>query len=265
MLAGDDLYPPGPLARPAGGLDFPRQLPSAPRARRPGLAGQSNRITTTCARACWDIRSFYRRRPRLHEPCPILYRQLTDRIGQGLMNIGPRVHARPPATARPRAVQDHARPRPSTLYTAAGHRPGQASRPQPHRCDVPARGRSARALACSTRHLPCTANWAIRGRSRDALDTLGCASQHLGRHAEAIAYYQQAISLFVKTGNQYNQAEALTHLADAHQTLGDTGEHPGPPGCERWPSGRPGTRSDADPSAPNSASKSNPAPTPPVW
>jgi tetratricopeptide (TPR) repeat protein len=44
----------------------------------------------------------------------------------------------------------------------------------------------------------------------------------LGRTTDAIACYQQSLSVFRELGDQYNQAEILTHLATARQVDGNT-------------------------------------------
>ncbi|MER7002016.1 tetratricopeptide repeat protein [Dactylosporangium sp. NPDC000555] len=44
-----------------------------------------------------------------------------------------------------------------------------------------------------------------------------------GRHADAVAAYQQALARYRDLGAQYNEADTLVRLGDTHQASGDTG------------------------------------------
>jgi len=54
-----------------------------------------------------------------------------------------------------------------------------------------------------------------------AWETLGDAQHHLGNEAEAFACYRRSIGMYRELGEQYLEAETLTHLGDRHHDTGD--------------------------------------------
>jgi len=54
-----------------------------------------------------------------------------------------------------------------------------------------------------------------------ALDSLGYCHFHQGDHRQARERYQEALRLYERLGERYNQADVLTHLGDAHRAAGD--------------------------------------------
>ncbi len=51
--------------------------------------------------------------------------------------------------------------------------------------------------------------------------SLGYAYHHQGKHAEAVACYRRALPLLQEHGMRYFEADALSHLGDAHRASGD--------------------------------------------
>ena len=53
------------------------------------------------------------------------------------------------------------------------------------------------------------------------LDSLGHIAHHDGRQADAVAHHQEALDLYRKLDNSYEEATVLHHLGDVHAALGD--------------------------------------------
>lgn len=53
-----------------------------------------------------------------------------------------------------------------------------------------------------------------------AWDTKGHALHHLGRHSDALACYRRSLGINSKTGDDYNSAVVLGHIADTHYARG---------------------------------------------
>jgi tetratricopeptide (TPR) repeat protein len=88
-----------------------------------------------------------------------------------------------------------------------------------------------RARAVCLRVLPLSAEIGHRTMEGTSWDTLGYAEHHLGNFSEAIACYQRALSIFREFGERFHEAEALTHIGDTRQAVGD------PRAREAWEQG----------------------------
>jgi tetratricopeptide (TPR) repeat protein len=53
-----------------------------------------------------------------------------------------------------------------------------------------------------------------------ALDSLGYAHHHLGRHREAADCFERSLVLVRDLGDRYYEAVVLTHLGDVHHAAG---------------------------------------------
>ncbi|MDX8141206.1 tetratricopeptide repeat protein [Lentzea sp. BCCO 10_0061] len=60
--------------------------------------------------------------------------------------------------------------------------------------------------------------------SAGRLDTLGYVEHHRGNHAEAVQHFQTAIGIAENAGDRYMLAEALTHLGETHEAMGNHDE-----------------------------------------
>ena len=52
-------------------------------------------------------------------------------------------------------------------------------------------------------------------------DSLGFIHHHLGRHAQALACYQEALDLYRTIGDHHSQATTLSRIGDTHRATGD--------------------------------------------
>jgi tetratricopeptide (TPR) repeat protein len=56
-----------------------------------------------------------------------------------------------------------------------------------------------------------------------ALDSLGYAWRHLGRHDQALGSYREAVEILERLRDRYELASTLAHLGDAQVAAGDPG------------------------------------------
>jgi tetratricopeptide (TPR) repeat protein len=106
------------------------------------------------------------------------------------------------------------------LYRAAGHRNGQAIALNVIGWQLTQLGHHRRAIVrCQQALAMDEADEVLRAYTRDSL---GYAHHHLGRHVQALAYFQESLQGFRAFGSLFNEAEVLTHLGDTHQAIGDS-------------------------------------------
>jgi tetratricopeptide (TPR) repeat protein len=63
----------------------------------------------------------------------------------------------------------------------------------------------------------------IRYAQSSALEGIGIARYHLGQHGDAIASYQQALSILHGLGETWLTASPLDRLGEVYQAVGDRG------------------------------------------
>ena len=119
-----------------------------------------------------------------------------------------------------REALDHAR-RALELYTAAGHRYGQARALHALGRQHAHLGAHEQAAAACQRAIALMEEIGDRHGQGMALASLGYIWHRLGDNRQAIACYLQALTLFRGTGDRRVEADTLERLGDAHNARGD--------------------------------------------
>jgi tetratricopeptide (TPR) repeat protein len=107
------------------------------------------------------------------------------------------------------------------LFRASGFRPGEREALGDLGWCYTRLGEHERAIACCEEALAMPALPFRADVDAAVSDTLGYAHVQIGRHRDALSWYQRALDLHLGNGDRLNGGIVLTHIAECRQAVGD--------------------------------------------